>query len=317
MGQHYLDPVQYLLGKDDTSPIRVDVDAPQQHYDAAGSWRRIEFTYADGCKIILDGENKDTEAAYITGPKGKIFRGFRSDIPKLQELIATLPDPEPQIAHVLRLGALAPQVRAQRVERPPVVHDRQPRDHRRPAGPDASLRPGRAAVRERRGGQPADRPADARALGAVSRRDEDQTMNTHHSTYRRVVAVLGILLLGLRPRCRLPPRTCACCPRRSRTSSPSSRATLGEARQAGRRDPRARRAGRRRVREEARARRNGQRHGRPVRPECGGGLREPGRPSRSGRSPSGRSARRWGQPPTPKCGRSSSASFDRSAATPR
>ena len=54
MGQHYLDPVQYLLGKDDTSPIRVDVDCPQQHYDAAGSWRRIEFTYADGCKIVVD-----------------------------------------------------------------------------------------------------------------------------------------------------------------------------------------------------------------------------------------------------------------------
>jgi predicted dehydrogenase len=108
MGQHYLDPVQYLLGKDDTSPIRVDVDASQQHYDAAGSWRRIEFTYADGCKIILDGENKDTEAAYITGPKGKIFRGFRSDIPKLQELIATLPDPEPQI------GTFSDSVRSRR-----------------------------------------------------------------------------------------------------------------------------------------------------------------------------------------------------------
>jgi myo-inositol 2-dehydrogenase / D-chiro-inositol 1-dehydrogenase len=97
MGQHYLDPVQYMLGKDDTSPIRVDVDAPQQHYDAAGSWRRIEYTYADGCKIILDGENRDTEAAYIAGPKGKIFRGFKSDIPNLQEKIAALPDPEPQI----------------------------------------------------------------------------------------------------------------------------------------------------------------------------------------------------------------------------
>jgi myo-inositol 2-dehydrogenase/D-chiro-inositol 1-dehydrogenase len=97
MGQHYLDPVQYLLEKDDTSPIRVDVDAPQQHYDAAGSWRRIEYTYADGCKIILDGENRDTEAAYIEGPYGKIFRGFRSDIPNLPKLLETLPDPEPQI----------------------------------------------------------------------------------------------------------------------------------------------------------------------------------------------------------------------------
>lgn len=97
MGQHYLDPVQYLLGKDDTSPIRVEVDAPQQHYDAAGSWRSIEYTYADGCKIILDGENRRTEAAYIEGPNGKIFRGFKSDIPDLQKLLETLPDPEPQI----------------------------------------------------------------------------------------------------------------------------------------------------------------------------------------------------------------------------
>ena len=76
MGQHYLDPVQYLLGKDDTSPIRIDIDAPQQHYDAAGPWRRIEYTYADGCRIILDGENRDTDAAYIEGPYGKIYRGF-------------------------------------------------------------------------------------------------------------------------------------------------------------------------------------------------------------------------------------------------
>ena len=97
MGQHYLDPVQYLLGKDDTSPIKVEVDAPEQHYDAVGSWRRIEYTYADGCKIILDGENRDKDAAYIEGPNGKIFRGFKSTIPNLQSFIETLPDPEPQI----------------------------------------------------------------------------------------------------------------------------------------------------------------------------------------------------------------------------
>lgn len=97
MGQHYLDPVQYLLGKDDTSPVRVEVDAPQQHYDAVGSWRRIEYTYADGCQIILDGDNADRDAAYIEGPNGKIFRGFESDIPNLQQFLKTLPDPEPQI----------------------------------------------------------------------------------------------------------------------------------------------------------------------------------------------------------------------------
>lgn len=108
MGQHYLDPVQYMLEKDDTSPIRVDVDAPQQHYDAAGTWRRIEYTYADGCKIILDGENRDTEAAYISGPKGKMFRGFRSDIPNIEKIVASLPDPEPQV------GTFSDSVRTRR-----------------------------------------------------------------------------------------------------------------------------------------------------------------------------------------------------------
>ncbi len=97
MGQHYLDPVQYMLNKDDTGPVYIEVDAPEQHYDAVGSWRRITYTYEDGCKIILDGENRDKDAAYIEGPRGKIYRGFRSDIPDLQKLIDSLPDPAPQI----------------------------------------------------------------------------------------------------------------------------------------------------------------------------------------------------------------------------
>ncbi len=97
MGQHYLDPVQYILGKDDTSPIYIEVDAPQQHYDAVGSWRRIEYTYADGCKIVLDGANADRDAAYIEGPYGKIFKGFRSTITGNQKLIESLPEPEPQV----------------------------------------------------------------------------------------------------------------------------------------------------------------------------------------------------------------------------
>ncbi|MGC4013079.1 MAG: Gfo/Idh/MocA family oxidoreductase [Luteolibacter sp.] len=97
MGQHYLDPVQYILGKDDTSPISVEIDADPQDADAIGSWRRIEFTYADGCKIILDGENKDKDAAYMEGPKGKIFKNFKSDIPDLEKKLAELPDPEPQL----------------------------------------------------------------------------------------------------------------------------------------------------------------------------------------------------------------------------
>ena len=97
MGMHYLDPVQYLLEKDETSPVEISADCPQQHPDACGSWRRIEMKYADGCTIVLDGENKDTNAAFLEGPKGKLSPGFRSDIPNLKDLIAGLPDPEPQV----------------------------------------------------------------------------------------------------------------------------------------------------------------------------------------------------------------------------
>ncbi len=97
MGQHYIDPVQYMLGKDDTSPISVEVDAPQQHPDAVGTWRRIEYTYADGCKIILDGEGRDVNAPYIEGPKGKLFAGNRCDIPDIEKKLAAFPDSEPQV----------------------------------------------------------------------------------------------------------------------------------------------------------------------------------------------------------------------------
>ncbi|CAM3835023.1 MAG: oxidoreductase [Sphingobacterium sp.] len=101
MGQHYMDPVQYFLGKDNESPVSVDVDAPQQHPDAVGTWRRITFTYADGCQIILDGEAKDEKAAYIEGPKGKLYKGFASDIPDLERKLAQYPEPTPQITDFL------------------------------------------------------------------------------------------------------------------------------------------------------------------------------------------------------------------------
>ncbi len=97
MGQHYIDPIQYFLGKDDTNPVSVEIDAPQQHHDAVGTWRRITYTYADGCQIILDGEGKDANVPYIEGPKGKLYPGFKSDIPDLERKLAQFPDPDPEI----------------------------------------------------------------------------------------------------------------------------------------------------------------------------------------------------------------------------
>ena len=97
MGQHYLDPVQYLLEKDETGPISVEIDADPQDDDAVGTWRRITFTYADGCQIVLDGENKDKDAKYIEGPKGWVGKNYESNIPDLKKKLRELPALPPVI----------------------------------------------------------------------------------------------------------------------------------------------------------------------------------------------------------------------------
>lgn len=97
MGQHYLDPVQYILGKDNESPVEIEAEAPPQDRDAVGIFHRIRLKYQDGCEIVLDGDNREKEAAFLQGPKGKIMRGFKSDIPDLEKKLASLPDPEPQV----------------------------------------------------------------------------------------------------------------------------------------------------------------------------------------------------------------------------
>jgi predicted dehydrogenase len=101
MGQHYLDPTQYLLDKDNESPISVEVDTPPQHYDAVIPWRRIEMKYADGCKIVLDGDNREKDTPYLQGPNGKVYPGFRTDPVDLVKKMASFPEPEPQLTRFL------------------------------------------------------------------------------------------------------------------------------------------------------------------------------------------------------------------------
>ena len=97
MGQHYLDPIQYILNKDEELPVSVEIDADPQDDDAVGSFRRITYTYADGTQIILDGENKDKDAALIEGSEGKIMKGFKSDVKGFAEKVKALPEPAPQV----------------------------------------------------------------------------------------------------------------------------------------------------------------------------------------------------------------------------
>lgn len=97
MGQHYLDPIQYILGKDNELPVSIEIDADPQDTDAVGTWRRITYKYEDNTTIILDGENKDKDAAFIEGSEGKIFQGFQSDVAGFTEKVKDLPEPEAQI----------------------------------------------------------------------------------------------------------------------------------------------------------------------------------------------------------------------------
>jgi predicted dehydrogenase len=94
MGQHYLDPVQYILGKDETCPVKVEVDAPQQHPDAVGTWRSITYTYADGCRIVLWGDDYGhPDTPYIAGPNGNVYKNFVCDIPGWEKKLADYPEP--------------------------------------------------------------------------------------------------------------------------------------------------------------------------------------------------------------------------------
>jgi predicted dehydrogenase len=103
MGQHYLDPVQYFLDKDGTSPVEIEAKAPwPAHPDAVQLWGQVYLTYADGCKIILEsgdwGKNETEKQPYIEGPNGRIYPGFRTDPVDMADVLPTLPEPEPMIS---------------------------------------------------------------------------------------------------------------------------------------------------------------------------------------------------------------------------
>jgi myo-inositol 2-dehydrogenase/D-chiro-inositol 1-dehydrogenase len=90
--------LQYFLGKDNTSPVKVEVDAPQQHPDAVGTWRSITYTYEDGCQIVLwGGDYGDPNTPYISGPNGNVYKNFVCDIPDWEKKLSDYPEPEPQV----------------------------------------------------------------------------------------------------------------------------------------------------------------------------------------------------------------------------
>ena len=111
MAQHYLDPLQYLLCKDDTSPVKVDYIGPKQHPDVVGRFDRFVLTYADGTEVILDGDNSLKDEPLLRGSNGvcvykkakntstlriKDKNGWWPDA-KVVAFLKELPEPAPQI----------------------------------------------------------------------------------------------------------------------------------------------------------------------------------------------------------------------------
>ena len=93
MGQHHFDPVQWTFGKDDTSPVTIESNAPPAHPEACGMWGWVELTYGDGLTFVMDsgewGEkyNRKQERAVQLGDLSAAD----------QETIKAMPDPEPMI----------------------------------------------------------------------------------------------------------------------------------------------------------------------------------------------------------------------------
>ena len=70
MAQHYLDPLQYLLCKDETSPVKIDYKGPRHHPEAVGRFDRIVLTYADGTTVALDGDETLKGEPLLRGANG-------------------------------------------------------------------------------------------------------------------------------------------------------------------------------------------------------------------------------------------------------
>jgi len=114
MAQHYLDPLQYLLCKDETSPVRVDYVGPKQHPEAVGRFDRITLTYDDGTTVDLDGDESLKSEPLLRGsnglcvyPKakdGKTLRLVDKDGKEMdaENILAGLPEPASQVTDFMQ-----------------------------------------------------------------------------------------------------------------------------------------------------------------------------------------------------------------------
>src|SRR5262249_43350105 len=94
MGQHFFDPVQWIFGKDDTSPVEIEAHAPPADPEGTGLWGRGEQKDAHGLTVVVDagewGKPYDRKKA-----RG-VSIGDLSEVDRKKVL--ALPDPEPLLS---------------------------------------------------------------------------------------------------------------------------------------------------------------------------------------------------------------------------
>ena len=92
MGEHHLDGVNWLLGKDATSPVEIETSAPPAHPEVTGMWGWSKMRYADGFTLVL-------ESGEWGEPSG--LKSQRVSVEELSEAdrkkLAAMPDPEPLV----------------------------------------------------------------------------------------------------------------------------------------------------------------------------------------------------------------------------
>jgi len=93
MGQHHFDPVQWIYGKDDTSAVEIEANAPLAHPEACGMWGWVEMKYADGWTIVM--ESKEWGKRYDRLKPRDVSLSDLSE--EDQAKINAMPDPKPMV----------------------------------------------------------------------------------------------------------------------------------------------------------------------------------------------------------------------------
>ena len=91
MGQHFLDPFQWVYAKDGASPVEVEAHAPPADPEVTGMWGWVELKYADGLTLVLES----TEWGKPYDRQGPRDVGVGDLSEEGRKTVEQMPDPDP------------------------------------------------------------------------------------------------------------------------------------------------------------------------------------------------------------------------------